>query len=146
VTVVERRGSNRAVKLHTAKPRINSSVHLEVSQKLRRHLMIRHTHITTIAMLLPRTGAVPSSTRSCLKTLENALSNLRLPQNSIAKQTTAVRNSTSLAQGRANGAKDGAGKRLGAKKSGGTIYSLPVVTKAQMSGLTRHFLLLQSNT
>lgn len=37
-----------------------------------------------------------------------------------------VRHSAHQAQGRANGAKDGPGKRLGAKKSGGTTYILDI--------------------
>ncbi|KAF1346093.1 ribosomal L27 protein-domain-containing protein [Delphinella strobiligena] len=70
-------------------------------------------------MLLPRIRPFGSGAQHCLSTLENALSSLRLSQSSsIGKTTSAIRNSTSLAQGRANGAKDGPGKRLGAKKSG----------------------------
>lgn len=77
--------------------------------------------IATTTMLLPRTRAFAAGSQPCLLAVESALSNLRLSQPLLTKTTTAIRNSTSLSQGRANGAKDGAGKRLGAKKSGGTL-------------------------
>ncbi|KAL1303988.1 hypothetical protein AAFC00_000433 [Neodothiora populina] len=71
-------------------------------------------------LLLRLRSALAGAPQPCVSTIETALSNLRVssPPIRLSKPVTAVRNSTSLAQGRANGAKDGAGKRLGAKKSG----------------------------
>ncbi|KAF2203790.1 ribosomal protein L27 [Delitschia confertaspora ATCC 74209] len=79
-------------------------------------------------MLLPRilapiraaTKASPSFVPSSrvLDTLRNVNSANSSPTLSF------IRNATSLSQGRANGAKDGPGKRLGAKKTGGE-YVIP---------------------
>ncbi|KAK4890505.1 54S ribosomal protein L2 mitochondrial [Elasticomyces elasticus] len=56
--------------------------------------------------------------------LSNALSAFRLTTPTPTLTFTAIRHASHQAQGRANGAKDGAGKRLGAKKSGGE-YVIP---------------------
>ena len=56
-----------------------------------------------------------------LACLESALAGLRISQ---ASAVTGRRHASHQAQGRANKAKDGAGKRLGAKKTGGE-YVIP---------------------
>ncbi|KAK5694501.1 54S ribosomal protein L2 mitochondrial [Elasticomyces elasticus] len=56
--------------------------------------------------------------------LSNALSAFRLTTLTPTSTFTAIRHASHQAQGRANGAKDGAGKRLGAKKTGGE-YVIP---------------------
>jgi hypothetical protein len=77
-----------------------------------------HTHSST--MLLPRIRALPTGSSPAITTIETALSTLRLSSPAFANTTTiAVRHASHKAQGAANSAKDGAGKRLGAKKSGG---------------------------
>nr|POE72832.1 50s ribosomal protein l27 [Quercus suber] len=67
-----------------------------------------------------RTGRAPST--ATLVVLQNALSGLRVSSPSISQAIK--RNASHQAQGRANGAKDGPGKRLGAKKTGGE-YVIP---------------------
>ncbi|KAI4722972.1 ribosomal protein L27 [Aureobasidium sp. EXF-10727] len=71
-------------------------------------------------MLLPRIRALPTGSLSATATIETALSALRLSSPAATNTTTsiAVRHASHKAQGAANSAKDGAGKRLGAKKSG----------------------------
>jgi hypothetical protein len=84
-------------------------------------------HITT-AMLLPRILApVRASLSASAKTIapsKSVLEALRAANGSTAPSATVtlpfVRYASHQSQGRANGAKDGPGKRLGAKKSGGT--------------------------
>ncbi|EMC93906.1 hypothetical protein BAUCODRAFT_124655 [Baudoinia panamericana UAMH 10762] len=62
---------------------------------------------------------------AALACLESALAGLRLSRQHLALlPLTSRRNASHQAQGRANGAKDGAGKRLGAKKTGGE-YVVP---------------------
>nr|POE87520.1 54s ribosomal protein l2, mitochondrial [Quercus suber] len=67
-----------------------------------------------------RSGRAPSM--ATLALLENALSNLRINGPTISQ--LGKRHASHQAQGRANGAKDGPGKRLGAKKTGGE-YVIP---------------------
>ncbi|GAB7364222.1 hypothetical protein MBLNU230_g4772t1 [Neophaeotheca triangularis] len=63
--------------------------------------------------------------QATLSVLETALSSLRLtPRTSTPTNTTSIRHASHKAQGVANGAKDGPGKRLGAKKTGGE-YVVP---------------------
>ncbi|KAH0363899.1 hypothetical protein KCU89_g18998, partial [Aureobasidium melanogenum] len=70
-------------------------------------------------MLLPRIRALPTGSSPAIATIETALSALRLSSPAITSSTSiAVRYASHKAQGAANSAKDGAGKRLGAKKSG----------------------------
>lgn len=80
--------------------------------------------ITTMALhTLRKAPRAPS--QATLSILETALSSLRItPQISTPATTTHLRNASHKAQGVANGAKDGPGKRLGAKKSGGE-YVVP---------------------
>jgi len=60
-----------------------------------------------------------------LAVLESALSSLRISQHSLpAVSHVSRRNASHQAQGRANKAADGPGKRLGAKKTGGE-YVIP---------------------
>ncbi|KAG9697420.1 ribosomal protein L27, partial [Aureobasidium melanogenum] len=76
-----------------------------------------HTHRST--MLLPRIRALPTGSSPAISTLETALSALRLSSCTTTSITSiAVRHASHKAQGAANSAKDGPGKRLGAKKSG----------------------------
>jgi hypothetical protein len=78
------------------------------------------TH-TALTMLLPRIRALPTGSSPAIATIETALKALRLSTPALANSTTSigVRHASHKAQGAANSAKDGAGKRLGAKKSGG---------------------------
>ncbi|KAH0288670.1 ribosomal protein L27 [Aureobasidium namibiae CBS 147.97] len=70
-------------------------------------------------MLLPRIHALPTGSSSpAIATIETALSALRLSTPAVKTTSIAVRHASHKAQGAANSAKDGAGKRLGAKKSG----------------------------
>ncbi|KEQ61169.1 ribosomal protein L27 [Aureobasidium melanogenum CBS 110374] len=70
-------------------------------------------------MLLPRIRALPTGSSPAISTLETALSALRLSSSATTSITSiAVRHASHKAQGAANSAKDGPGKRLGAKKSG----------------------------
>lgn len=66
------------------------------------------------------TRSAPSM--AALSALESALASFRISQPSIG--AVAKRHASHQAQGRANGAKDGPGKRLGAKKTGGQ-YVVP---------------------
>ncbi|KAH7413939.1 ribosomal L27 protein-domain-containing protein [Phaeosphaeria sp. MPI-PUGE-AT-0046c] len=89
-------------------------------------------------MLLPRILAPVRASISASSTLvapsKHVLQALRAANGSVLPTTTvtlplaglpsSVRHATHQAQGRANGAKDGPGKRLGAKKSGGE-YVIP---------------------
>lgn len=75
-------------------------------------------------MLLPRILApVRAATHSPLVSSSRVLDVLRQANASAAHTPSPtlsfVRHATHQAQGRANGAKDGPGKRLGAKKAGG---------------------------
>ncbi len=77
-------------------------------------------------MLLPRLirPAVyifesPSSTAAAATAFANNASHLPAKFIPVSSSHVNVRYATHQAQGRANGAKDGPGKRLGAKKSGG---------------------------
>ncbi|PSK36689.1 ribosomal protein L27 [Elsinoe australis] len=58
--------------------------------------------------------------KPCTCTIESALSRLRISPSipAVAISKTSVRYATHKSEGRANGAKQGAGKRLGAKKTG----------------------------
>jgi hypothetical protein len=68
--------------------------------------------------MIVRADRVPS--RAALSALESALSSFRISQRTIPALTSALRRHAShQAQGRANKAADGAGKRLGAKKTAG---------------------------
>lgn len=78
-----------------------------------------HTHILHI-MASRLTRSAPSM--AALSALESALASFRFSQPSIG--AVAKRHASHQAQGRANGAKDGPGKRLGAKKTGGQ-YVVP---------------------
>jgi hypothetical protein len=71
---------------------------------------------------LARSGAANNGVAG----INEAFAALRLAKKAAISQT-AVRWSTHKAQGAVNKAKDGPGKRLGAKKSGGTI-SQPALT------------------
>jgi hypothetical protein len=85
----------------------------------------------TSAMLLPRILApVRASLSASVKTIapsKSVLEALRATNGSTAPSATVtlpfVRYASHQTQGRANGAKDGPGKRLGAKKSGGAYMS-----------------------
>ena len=72
------------------------------------------------AMLFQRIRALPTGSSPSITTIETALSALRLSSPAVTNTSIAVRYASHKAQGAANSAKDGAGKRLGAKKSGGT--------------------------
>ncbi|KAI5241245.1 ribosomal protein L27 [Aureobasidium subglaciale] len=74
-------------------------------------------HTAPSTMLLPRIRALPTGSSSAITTVETALSALRLSP-AVTNTSIAVRHASHKAQGAANSAKDGAGKRLGAKKSG----------------------------
>jgi hypothetical protein len=77
------------------------------------------TH-TALTMLLPRIRALPTGSSSAIANIETALKALRLSTPALNSTTSiGVRHASHKAQGAANSAKDGAGKRLGAKKSGG---------------------------
>ncbi|THV84656.1 ribosomal protein L27 [Aureobasidium pullulans] len=69
-------------------------------------------------MLFQRIRALPTGSSPSITTIETALSALRLCSPAVTNTTIAVRYASHKAQGAANSAKDGAGKRLGAKKSG----------------------------
>lgn len=68
-----------------------------------------------------RAARAPST--ATLSFLSSALRDLRVSQPAVSS-ISQKRNASHQAQGRANGAKDGAGKRLGAKKTGGE-YVIP---------------------
>ncbi|THX36096.1 ribosomal protein L27, partial [Aureobasidium pullulans] len=70
------------------------------------------------AMLFQRIRALPTGSSPSITTIETALSALRLSSPAVTNTSIAVRYASHKAQGAANSAKDGAGKRLGAKKSG----------------------------
>ncbi|TKA83607.1 hypothetical protein B0A55_00381 [Friedmanniomyces simplex] len=73
-------------------------------------------------MSLSYQKAPSTATLACL---QSALSSLRISHHAAPAITHITRrNASHQAQGRANGAKDGAGKRLGAKKTGGE-YVVP---------------------
>ncbi|KAI5211661.1 ribosomal protein L27 [Aureobasidium subglaciale] len=74
-------------------------------------------HTAPSTMLLPRIRALPTGSSSAIATVETALLALRLSP-AVTNTSIAVRHASHKAQGAANSAKDGAGKRLGAKKSG----------------------------
>ncbi|KAI5196782.1 ribosomal protein L27 [Aureobasidium subglaciale] len=76
-----------------------------------------HTHTAPPTMLLPRIRTLPTGSSPSLATVETALSALRLSP-VVTNTSITVRHASHKAQGAANSAKDGAGKRLGAKKSG----------------------------
>jgi len=79
--------------------------------------------VLTYLQTTGRVATAPSMTT--LAILQSALSNLRISQHSLpAVSHVSRRNASHQAQGRANGAKDGPGKRLGAKKTGGE-YVIP---------------------
>lgn len=89
----------------------------------------RGTSIGT-AMLLPRIFAPvrASSVNASISIVSSSrvLDAFRAANASTSPSLSFIRHATHQAQGRANGAKDGPGKRLGAKKSGGTpSLSLP---------------------
>jgi len=85
-----------------------------------------HTHTQrSTTMLLPRIRALPTGSSPAITTIETALSALRLSTPAVNTSSIAVRHASHKAQGAANSAKDGAGKRLGAKKSGGMWQSFP---------------------
>ncbi|PNS21128.1 ribosomal protein L27 [Sphaceloma murrayae] len=69
-------------------------------------------------MLQPSTRASSRLFRPCLCSLDTSLSRLRISPLPITTTQTTVRYATHKSEGRANGAKQGAGKRLGAKKTG----------------------------
>lgn len=82
---------------------------------------------TSAAMLLPRILApvrasiqIPSTFILPASRVIDAVRSANGPS-AHAPTLSFVRHSAHQAQGRANGAKDGPGKRLGAKKSGGTV-------------------------
>nr|POE72833.1 54s ribosomal protein l2, mitochondrial [Quercus suber] len=81
-----------------------------------------------------RTGRAPST--ATLVVLQNALSGLRVSSPSISQAIK--RNASHQAQGRANGAKDGPGKRLGAKKTGGE-YVIPGNILFKQRGYVRYY-------
>lgn len=86
-------------------------------------------------MLLPRTQAPIRAALAASRTAQHASVSAAASYNvldvlraSLAASTsspnlTFVRHASHQAQGRANGPKNGAGKRLGAKKTGGTCLS-----------------------
>jgi hypothetical protein len=76
------------------------------------------TH-TALTMLLPRIRALPTGSVPAIATVETALKAFRLSTPALNTTNIGVRHASHKAQGAANSAKDGAGKRLGAKKSGG---------------------------
>jgi len=65
------------------------------------------------------TAAPRAPSMATLAVLESALSGLRISTPAAAGSQVWRRHASHQAQGRANKAADGAGKRLGAKKSGG---------------------------
>lgn len=76
-------------------------------------------------MLQPRLRCRPSAIDSPLASLAAALNALSLcQQHAKLAQTTFVRQASHAAQGRANGPKDSAGRRLGAKKTA-SQYVIP---------------------
>lgn len=87
-------------------------------------------------MLLPRILApVRAATHSPLVSSSRVLDVLR-QANASAPTLSFVRHATHQAQGRANGAKDGPGKRLGAKKAGGGFPAIVSWGKEKHGGLT----------
>ncbi len=82
----------------------------------------QRTYLITPIMTLTHPKAPSMATLACL---QSALSTLRTTHHAVPAITHITRRKAShQAQGRANGAKDGAGKRLGAKKTGGE-YVVP---------------------
>jgi len=90
----------------------------------------QNTHDPTVspaAMLLPRIlapmRALSQNSLVVGKSPSHVYDALRFANGCSAASTTLsfVRHATHQAQGRANGAKDGPGKRLGAKKAGGRL-------------------------
>ncbi|KAK5119800.1 hypothetical protein LTR85_007126 [Meristemomyces frigidus] len=76
-----------------------------------------------ISPLSSSARAVRAPSTATLSFLSSALRDLRVSQPAVSS-IAQKRNASHQAQGRANGAKDGAGKRLGAKKTGGE-YVIP---------------------
>ena len=81
------------------------------------------TQQLTAAMAFPARSMFSAAPRApsmaTLAVLESALSGLRISTPAAAGSQVWRRHASHQAQGRANKAADGAGKRLGAKKSGG---------------------------
>jgi len=107
-------------------------------------------YTTSSPMLFSKHGAVASatltssilarSTRPVI--LDAACARLRTTQ---PPSTISVRHASHGTAGRANGPKNGAGKRLGAKKTGGTYRRLTTSTKRCPSNILK-FYLTRSNT
>lgn len=109
-------------------------------------LATRPTPNLPIVMLLPRILApVRASIQPCSKVLAPASRALdahrTVPPATRTRTLPFVRYASHQSQGRANGAKDGPGKRLGAKKSGGTLYPPPHPPLLTISTLPSHPLL-----
>lgn len=79
--------------------------------------------LRTILAFRPR----PSTTTSTSALLTRST---QLP---ILAHQTSIRNASHAAQGRANGVKNGAGRRLGAKKTGGMSF-LSILTISLING------------
>ena len=78
-------------------------------------------HLRPIIMALSSISRIHwTPSQSALASLESGLAGLRIVQStSTALTPTFRRHASHQAQGRANGAKDGPGKRLGSKKTAG---------------------------
>ncbi|WPH03933.1 Hypothetical protein R9X50_00681600 [Acrodontium crateriforme] len=78
-----------------------------------------------MVLIAHHTGLAKAPSMATLAILSSALKDLRISQQSLpAISHMSKRNASHQAQGRANKAKDGPGKRLGAKKTGGE-YVVP---------------------
>ena len=100
-------------------------------------------------MLLPRIltharaaiTALKPSYAACISS-SYGFDTLRSANAPFSPTLTFIRHATHQAQGRANGAKDGPGKRLGAKKTGGTqSLFLAWLFKTTILFQLRHFIL-----
>jgi ribosomal protein L27 len=84
----------------------------------------RYTHIMPFPARQMFSVAPRAPSMATLAVLESALSGLRISTPAATGSQVWRRHASHQAQGRANKAADGAGKRLGAKKSGGE-YVVP---------------------
>jgi len=102
-------------------PQTFPELHIAASQ--RRQPSSERYPALTAAMAFPArsmfTAAPRAPSMATLAVLESALSGLRISTPAAAGSQVWRRHASHQAQGRANKAADGAGKRLGAKKSGG---------------------------